>query len=309
LEGDDALETLRHVGWGRLTRDAFERFRAADGFSHARALAFQVTLTVPPAVIALVGLAAALDQERPRRILQDTLVGLSPGPTGEVLTQAFRQAAQTTNGSSGRFALVLGLVTALASLTLAMAQVERGANRLYGVERDRPALSKYAHGLALGATVGLLVAGSAVVLVAGRALGEAVRSDFGPLAAAWAVGRWPLGALLAMAGFAALFKESPRRRQPSPSWLLAGSVVTVVLWLAFTALLVLYLTASRTFGDAYGPLAGIVGGMLWALLTSLALYLGLAFAAQLEAVRAGVSEPRTGEDANAPQEPARRSLG
>jgi hypothetical protein len=49
--------------------------------------------------------------------------------------------------------------------------------------------------------------------------------------------------------------------------------------------------------------------MLWALLTSLALYLGLAFAAQLEAVRAGVPEPRTGEDANVPEESAGRSLG
>ena len=261
---------------------------------------------MPPSVIALVGLASALDQERPRRILQDSLVGLSPGPTGEVLTQAFRQAAQTATGSSGRVALVLGLVTALASLTLAMAQVERGANRIYGVERDRPTLSKYAHGLALGATVGLLVAGAAVVLVAGRAIGEAVGADLGP---AWVVGRWPLGAALAMAGFAALFKESPRRRQPSPSWLLAGSAVAVTLWLAFTALLVVYLSASQTFGDAYGPLAGIVGGMLWALLTSLALYLGLAFAAQLEAVRGGVPEPRTGEDANAPGEPAGHGLG
>ena len=37
----------------------------------------------------------------------------------------------------------------LASMTTAMAQVERGANRIYGVERDRPALRKYLRAAAL----------------------------------------------------------------------------------------------------------------------------------------------------------------
>jgi hypothetical protein len=42
----------------------------------------------------------------------------------------------------------------------------------------------------------------------------------------------------------------------------------------------------------------MIGILAWALLTSLAAYLGLAFAAQLEAVRAGVPGPATGQQAN-----------
>ena len=60
LEGDEALETLRQTGRRRLLIDSLHRFRAADGFSHSRALAFQATLTMLPALIAIVGLAAAL---------------------------------------------------------------------------------------------------------------------------------------------------------------------------------------------------------------------------------------------------------
>lgn len=41
----------------------------------------------------------------------------------------------------------------------------------------------------------------------------------------------------------------------------------------------------QTRGDLYGPLAGTIGVLLWSFLTSAALLLGLAFAAQLEAVR------------------------
>ena len=68
--------------------------------------------------------------------------------------------------------------------------------------------------------------------------------------------------------------------------------VSVVLWLAFMGLLAVYIDATDSFGATYGPLAGTIGVLLWAFLTSVALFLGLAFAAQLEAVRAGVPTPR-----------------
>ena len=32
--GDDALNALRRTGWGRLTKDSFQRFRTADGFTN-----------------------------------------------------------------------------------------------------------------------------------------------------------------------------------------------------------------------------------------------------------------------------------
>ena len=67
----------------------------------------------------------------------------------------------------------------------------------------------------------------------------------------------------------------------------------------FTGLLALYLDASSgTFGRTYGPLTGMIAVLIWSFLTSLAIYLGLAFAAQLEAVRAGVPAPKTEEQAN-----------
>ena len=69
LEGDDALQTLRNTGWAQLLKDAFLRFRAADGFSHSRALAFQVMLTLLPFVIAVVGLATALQVDQVRDLV------------------------------------------------------------------------------------------------------------------------------------------------------------------------------------------------------------------------------------------------
>jgi uncharacterized BrkB/YihY/UPF0761 family membrane protein len=165
LEGDDALHTLRQSGRRRLMVDSVVRFRAADGFSHSRALAFQVTLTLLPAVIAVVGLAAALGQEDFTRIVRDTIRDLTPGATGEILTEALRHGSESGH-ESGETALVAGGLAALVAGTSAMGQVERGANRIYGVERDRPFLRKYAVGLGLALTAGLFALLSLVVLMA-----------------------------------------------------------------------------------------------------------------------------------------------
>ncbi|MBA2629776.1 MAG: YihY/virulence factor BrkB family protein [Thermoleophilaceae bacterium] len=297
LEGDEALETLRHAGSARLAGDSIARFRAADGFSHSRALAFQLTLTFLPGLIAIVGLAAAVDQEQFSRVVRDTIGVLAPGAAGELLTEALRQGSSSAGRESGETALTAGFVAAALAGTTAMAQVERGANRIYGVERDRPFVRRYLVALALAATAGLLAVLSWVLLVGGVAIRNAVEWS-GTVDAAWQVARWPLGLAFAVGSVSLLFEHAPRRRQPEPSWLAVGAAVSTVLWLAFMALLALYLKATDSFGATYGPLAGTIGVLLWTFLTSVALFLGLAFAAQLEAVRAGVPAPRVERTAN-----------
>jgi YihY family inner membrane protein len=304
LEGDDALRTLRLTGWGRLAKDSFQRFRAADGFSHTRALAYQITLALFPAVIAAVGLATAVQASRFRQLVVQTADRLAPGPAGQLITQAVEQGARSA-ARGGIFALILGALAALTSATVAMGQIERGANRLYGVERDRPSTQKYVNGFLLACSAGMLVVLAFVLIVAGSDFATATKLS-GFVRGLWAVLRWPLSIAFAVVAFAVLFREAPRRQQPSWSWLAVGSGLSVLLWLVFTGLLALYLNlASGTFGKTYGPLTGVIAVLVWTWLTSLALFLGVAFAAQLEAVRAGVPEPATGGQADLPR-PASR---
>jgi len=296
LEGDDALETLRRTGIGRLVKDSFRRFRAADGFSHARALAFQVTLTLLPALIATVGLATVLNAKKFSTLILQTADRFAPGPAGDIVRDAFRQG-QRASGGGARAALVFGLLTAVVSAAFVFAQIERGANRIYGVEQDRPTQQKYLTGLVLACTAGLLTVLAFVLIVVGSDIGRATGLS-GAMSEIWGFLRWPVAIGLIVAAMALLFRESPRRRQPAASWLAVGSAVSVLLWFLFTGLLSLYLTQSTSFGETYGPLAGMIGLLLWTFLSSLAVYLGIAFAAQLEAVRAGAPGPVTGEREN-----------
>jgi YihY family inner membrane protein len=297
LEGDDALRTLRSTGWGQLAKDSFVRFRAADGTSHSRSLAFQVMLTLLPFVIAVVGLATAMNVDQLRQLLTQTVDRLAPGPAGQIFTQAISQGAKSAT-RGGLWALLLGAVAALASATVAMGQIERGANRLYGVEQDRPTADKYWNGFKLACTAGVLTVAAFMLIVAGTDVAKAAGLS-GVVKALWTLLRWPLSIGFVVVAFALLFRAAPRRHQPSWSWLAVGSGVSVLLWFVFTGLLALYLDASSgTFGRTYGPLTGIIAILIWTFLTSLAIYLGLAFAAQLEAVRAGVPGPTSGELTN-----------
>ncbi len=189
-------------------------------------------------------------------------------------------------------------MAALASATVAMGQIERGANRLYGVEQDRPTAQKYLNGFKLACTAGFLSVAAFMIIVGGTDVAKALGLS-GPVKGIWTLLRWPLSIAFVVVAFALLFRAAPRRHQPSWSWLAVGSGVSVLLWFVFTGLLALYLNlSSGTFGQTYGPLTGIIAILIWSFLTSLAIYLGLAFAAQLEAIRAGVPGPKTGEQTN-----------
>ena len=107
----------------------------------------------------------------------------------------------------------------------------------------------------------------------------------------WNVGRWPLGLLLLVVAIAVVLDHAPRRRQPAVSWLALGSGIAVALSMVSTALLAAYVHLGDSFGSVYGPLGGMFALLIWALLSSVALFYGAAVCAQLEACRAGDSEP------------------
>jgi len=290
LEGDDALATLRETGRRQLALDAFDRFRAADGFSHARALAFQFALTIVPALITIIGLATALDQDTFTRVVRDVLADLAPGAAGDLITEALQQGSASADGT---LALTLGGAATLVAGTTAFGQLERGANRIYGVERDRPPARKYATAAALMLTAGVATVLAAVLLVAGSTLADAAGWGI-----AFKVLRWPVALGLVVTALALLFEVAPRRRQPEASWLAVGSSVSAVLWLIFLGVLAVFVGVSPNFGATYGPLAGTIAVLLWTFASAVALLLGLAFAAQLEAVRAGVTATRVERDEN-----------
>jgi YihY family inner membrane protein len=292
LSADDAFLALRHYGRWPLLRDAFIRFRYGDGFSHARAFAFQLCLAIVPFLIALAGLAADLGAEASGKVVAETVIELVPGAS-EPLVRDLLEDSESSR-EAGEVALALGLLTGLLALMTAMAQIERGANRIYGVERDRPAVFKYIRAGLLAVVAGMPALIGFLLLVAGRPFGDAAVKHWlwaGDLRTVWDFVRWPLSLALIVVAVGLLFKYSPRRHQPALSWLLFGALVATALWWLASLLLAGYVRFGGSFGETYGQLAAMMALLLWANLTGVALFLGISFAAQLEAARIGQPKP------------------
>ena len=289
LTGDDAWAVLKRTGWGRLAKDAFKRMRVADGFSHARSLAFMISLVAIEGLIGIVGLASVLHKGSVSATIDATVRRIVPGPAGDVLTTAVTQAHRVAAGHHYG-ALLFGVIGALVVGTTAMGQLERGLNRLYGVEQDRPTLKKYGLGFLFALSVGTLVVASFASLAFGSDLFISIHNH--AFTSVWLVVRWPLGVGLTAIAVTVLFRWSPRRRQPSLSWLAFGSGISVFLWGLSTVGLGLFYGSSSSFGSTYGPLAGIIALLVWSLLSSISLFYGAAVAAQLEALRSGAPAPQ-----------------
>jgi len=293
LDAEDAWHTVRRHGLWRLVVDAFDRFKSGDGFANGRALAQQIALALVPFLIGLTGLAADLDAADAAKVIARTVADLTPGGRqSDILSSAISPGSAADR--AGELALAFGVVFALFSATLAMGQVERGANRIYGIDGDRPAVPKFIRSAVLTAVLAVPVGLGFLLLVAGGPFGDAMVAVYGwspTTELVWDIVRWPVGLLLTTVAVAVLLDHSPRRRQPSFSWLALGAAVAVTLMMAASGLLALYVHLSSSFGAVYGPLAGIIALLLWCSLTSFALFLGVAMCAQLEAIHGGVTEP------------------
>lgn len=285
LTGQRALDTLRAASPWRLMSDSLQRLRHADGFSHSRAMAFQLVMAIIPGTIVLVALASQLRWESLSNAIIRSVESLAPGPTADVFQEAFDQGQGARSGWS---ALTVGGTALLVAGTTAFGQIERTANRIYGIESDRPSTQKYSLAATMMLTAGTLSA--MYFLVVG--LGAAWFDNGSAWGQVWSVGRWFLGLCFLAGSIAIVFKVTPRRRQPHMAWLAVGGLIAVVGCVLVSLLVSLYLSASKGFGETYGPLAGFMGVLLWAYASCVAFFFGLAFAAQLEAVRAGVPMPR-----------------
>jgi YihY family inner membrane protein len=277
----DAWRAVRSARWS-FWHQAFARFRYGDGFSHSRALALQLSLAFMPLVIATVGLSGALGTAGFGQVLRLTLIELTPGGSNALI----RSTLEQEKGS--QLALWLGLAFAVATLTTAMGQVERGANRIYGIERDRPSTQKYGRALLLVVVAGIPAMVGSGVLLAGAEFGDAVERVYGFDDDAVMAVAVPVGVLMVVFALLAMLRLAPRRRQPGWVWLALGAGVAATLWFTFTGVLVVYVQLSGSFGIVYGPLTGVIALLLWTQVTAVAILFGLAVTAQLEAGHLGL---------------------
>jgi membrane protein len=128
----------------------------------------------------------------------------------------------------------------------------------------------------LSLTVAVLLLGALVLVVFGERMGSAVADsvDLGSVfELVWSVVQWPILIFLVAFAFALVYYFAPDVEQRF-RWVSPGSVVAVVLWVAFSLLFSLYVNNFSSYNATYGSLAGVAILMLNLYYTALIVLIG-----------------------------------
>lgn len=177
----------------------------------------------------------------------------------------------------------VGIVLAAYSGSAVLDTVAGALNQAYDAKDPRPFWKKRLISMAFAAIAGVVIAFSALVMVAGHSIvdfiARFVRID-GDTAAAWTVVQYPL-ALLLLTGFLwLLFYFLPYVEQKK-SHVLIGAVFTVVLWIIVTLLFRLYVSNFGSYNKTYGTIGGVIILLAWMYWTMVALLTGGELIAEL----------------------------
>ncbi|MEV0248730.1 YihY/virulence factor BrkB family protein [Nocardia sp. NPDC050712] len=259
----------------------------SDEFSdRAASLTYYSMLSLFPALLIAIAVLSMLGPSS-----SDTLANaagrLGPDEGRTVLTDAI-QHLQTAKALSGP-AAIIGLGSAIWTVSGYLGAFMRAANALYGVPESRPFAKTILLRLALSAlmvtAIVSTVVGFAVTSGAAAHLGEAVGLGSTGLRI-WGLAKWPVLACLACVGLALVYWIAPNVRGQRLRWVTSGSVIAVAAWILSSAGLSFYASHFDSFDKVYGSVAAVVVVLIWLWLTNFALLFGAVIDAQLHRQRA-----------------------
>ena len=261
---------------------ATRTFRAAreDRITAVAAqVAFFTLLALPPALLALAGLAGYIaDGLGPEvsaklrsRVVQGLGGFLAPDRTDELVRPTVD--AIFTTGRGGALSIA-GVVAVWSASRLVRSLIE-ALNVAYNVEEWRPAWKRRVLAVVLTAGGLFLLALFLPLVVAGPNLGRAIDDQFGlggVVGAAWRVLYWPGAAAVGVCLLATLYHLAPNCRtrwhQGVP-----GAVLATVGWLMAAVGLRVYVRFSIS-EQQFGPLAAPVVLLLWFYASAIVVLLG-----------------------------------
>lgn len=276
-QGPGSPSQLSVQSWREALRSAGRHMKTDRISVAAGAFAYRWFLSLFPAVIALLGLAALISI--PRHVTVSLVHGvtkaLPPGAAG-VLAGAISQATRRTGGAAT--AIVLAAAVALWSATSGMVMVEEGLDMAYEAPGDRSFIQKRLMAVPLLVGAGLLGGAASALIVFGPQLGSAIRgaAPVGGTAfsVGWTAARWVVALVLIVVLLSFLYYLAPNRERPRWQWVTPGSLAGTAIW-AVVSLGFSYYTASfGSYGKTYGAFAGVAILIFWLYLTGLAILLG-----------------------------------
>jgi membrane protein len=270
--------------WAALKRTVRE-FRVDNLSDWAAALTYYSVLSIFPALLVLISLVDLAGQATIDALL-DNVGRVAPGSVNEILAAAIRNLQQTRS-SAGVLALV-GLAAALWSASGYIAAFMRASNAIYDVPEGRPVWKTLPIRIAVTVVVMVLLAVSAVAVVATGGLADRIGRLLGigsAFVTVWDIVKWPVLLLIVSFMFALLYWASPNARQGF-RWVTPGGILAVVVWVLASVAFAVYVANFGSYNKTYGSLASVIIFLVWLWLSNTSILLGAELNAELERGRA-----------------------
>jgi membrane protein len=238
-------------------------------------LSYYFFLALFPLLILLVSVLGYLASAG-TQLRADLLANLSRAvpPSAGALVQKTLNEIISSRGSGK---VIFGLLAALWSASSGMSAIMETLNRAYHVKETRSYIRKKLISIALTIGTSALVLCAMVLALYGGKLADLVAAHVGMgslLVYAWKIAQWPvlLGAMLA--AFALVYYYAPNLEEPHWTWISPGAAAGLVIWLAASFVLRVYLHFFNSYSSTYGSLGAVIILMLWLYLSGFALLLG-----------------------------------
>jgi membrane protein len=283
LGGLTAKQLLKRV-WAEIDND--------DLLGRASELAYNFLLAVFPMLLFLVslfGLFAAQRGELQGRLFY-YLGQVLPPAAYELISKTLQEVIKNSGGGK----VTLGLVLALWAGAGGMSSLMSGLNAAYSVRDARPWWKKRGIAVALTLAISILVIAALFIVVAGGNVAELVggKLHLGAVAIiAWKVLQWPVALAFIVLAFALIYYFGPDLKEQHWYWITPGSVVGVLLWLATSFAIRVYLHFFNTYSKTYGSLGAVIILLLWFYLTGLSFLMGGEINSEIEHAAAERGHP------------------
>jgi YihY family inner membrane protein len=286
--GGDAPERPTQLpggSWWAAVKRTVREFQVDNLKDWAAALTYYSVLSIFPALVVLISLIGLAGRSTIQTLL-DNLGQVAPGSVNQILEGAIGNLQQT-RGSAGLLALV-GLAAALWSASNYIAAFMRASNAIYDVPEGRPVWKTLPIRIAVTVIVMVLLAVSAVAVVATGGLADRIGRLLGlgsAVVTVWDIVKWPVLLLVVSFLFALLYWASPNAKQGF-RWVTPGGILAVVVWVAASVAFAIYVANFGSYNKTYGSLASVIIFLVWLWLSNTAILLGAELNAELERSRA-----------------------
>jgi len=268
----DRPQEIPSRGWFDIAKRVKNQIKRDRLSIVAAGVAFYGLLAVFPGLVALVGFYGLLVE--PAQVEQhvSAISHMLPPQAADLLLGQLHDLATTDRAALG-IGAIGGLLLALWSASSAVRTLMEALNVAYHEEESRGVIRFY--GTALLLTFGGVIAVvMAIAMVVGVPALLKLIGLGGVLETVLSLVRWPVLALLAIVGFAVVYRYGPSRAKPRWRWVSWGAAIAVALWIIGSALFSVYVTRFGNYNETYGAAGAVVILLMWFLLSSYAILIG-----------------------------------